>query len=81
MNSCACWYEYCIEYTGNTWSELISNKVLETFLIDQTPSVSSLSHLTIMIRTFLRKSPKTKIKAAADQLVVGLYVATVSTSW
>ena len=41
-NSCSGWYECCIEYTCFSWSDTISNKDLETFLINLTPSVSSM---------------------------------------
>ena len=41
-NSCSGWYECCIEYTGFSWSDITSNKNLETFLINLTPSVSSM---------------------------------------
>ena len=49
VNRCTCWYEFCIEYTGEDMGNIIKNKKLETFFINQTPKVSNVLECPFLV--------------------------------
>ena len=49
VNRCTCWYEYCVEYTGEDMESIATNKFLETFFINQTPKVSNVLECPFLI--------------------------------
>ena len=49
VNRCTCWYEFCIEYTGEDMENFFTNAFLETFFMDQTPKVSNVLECPFLI--------------------------------